>query len=52
MDDEQGYNRNTDLIDFSDQEDELLKKMRLPPKPLPKDYWMLKLWHRIKTNFV
>ena len=38
MDDEQGYNRHNDLIDFSDQEDELLKKMRLPPKPLPKDY--------------
>jgi len=32
MDDELGNN------DFSDEEDELLKKMRLPPKPVPKDY--------------
>ena len=33
MDDELGE-------DFSEQEDEIMKKMRLPPKPLPKDYWI------------
>ena len=32
MDDELGRN------DFSEEEDEILKKMRLPPKPMPKDY--------------
>ena len=32
MDDELGRN------DFSEEEDEIMKKMRLPPKPMPKDY--------------